>query len=87
MEKLLPEGAPSCVAGESALFFRGRLPAFFSDRVKQINSGAVLVEPGDLPPADDLQRVVDMEVAGAGVGRTNVLGVLYSLSFSGSSIR
>jgi hypothetical protein len=57
------------------LLFAGRRAAFLDQLVAQLDRGAVLVESRDLTAADDAQRVVDGEIAGAGIAGADCLGV------------
>ena len=87
LEQLLPKRTPAGVTGQRALFFCGGLALALAQRVQQLDGCHVLVETGYGRAADDFKGVVQVEVAGAGVGRADFLGRLYAALFSGSNIR
>lgn len=62
MEQFLPERTPADVSGQNALLFGVRLPAFFFEGLQQFECCAVAVETLNRAAADDLQRVIDVEV-------------------------
>ena len=90
LEQLLAERSPPDVAGEHLLFVRRRLTTFFGQRLKQLERGAVAIEALNRRAADDLKRVVDVQILRLRRrcgGRTYASQGSSASGSSGSSIR
>ena len=90
LEQFLTERSPADVAGEHLLLVRRGLPPLFGQRLKQFKRSAVAVEALNRRTADDLKRVVDVQILRLRRrcgGRTYSAQVSSASGSSGSSIR